>query len=267
MGRSEVADDDDQRPGGVAESRPVRNGALVDVQSATHGTTDYEENSSVSLPRPTPIRRCVPSSLPVPARPFAQARTRPIFVQQAGASEQEEFLRDVESPLRIRKPLIAAMNGAAVGLGLLQALYCDVRFCVADAKLSAAFPRRGFVGEFGMVSILSSLAGRGRASDLLLSGRAFTGREAHAMGVVNFLAERDDVVADALSYAEDIGAHCSPHAMAVIKQQIRVEPQMEFWEALRHAEALQLASLTTPDVAEGFNAYFEKRDPGHQPLR
>jgi enoyl-CoA hydratase/carnithine racemase len=189
------------------------------------------------------------------------------LAQQAGANEQEDFLHDVESPLRIRKPLIAAMNGAAVGLGLLQALYCDVRFCVADAKLSAAFPRRGFVGEFGMVSILSALAGRGRASDLLLSGRVFTGHEAYAMGVVNFLAERDHVVADALAYADDIGANCSPHAMAVIKQQIRVEPQLEFWEALRHAEALQLASLATPDVAEGFSAYFEKRKPAYEPLR
>jgi enoyl-CoA hydratase/carnithine racemase len=186
---------------------------------------------------------------------------------QADASQQDDFLREVESPLRVRKPLIAAINGAAVGLGLLQALYCDVRFCVEGAKLSAAFPRRGFVGEFGMVSILSSLAGRGRASDLLLSGRMFTGREAHAMGVVNFLVEPDQLLSAALDYAQDIGAHCSPHAMAVIKQQIRVEPQMEFWEALRHAEALQLASLTTPDVAEGFNAYFEKRDPAYEPLR
>jgi enoyl-CoA hydratase/carnithine racemase len=186
---------------------------------------------------------------------------------QAGESQHEEFLREVESTLRVRKPLIAAINGAAVGLGLLQALYCDVRFCIAEAKLSTTFSRRGFVGEFGMVSILTSLAGRGRASDLLLSGRIFTGREAYEMGIVNFLAEPADLLAAAFAYAEDIGANCSPHAMAVIKQQIRVEPELEFWEALRHAEALQLASLTTPDVAEGFKAYFEKRDPAYQPLQ
>jgi enoyl-CoA hydratase/carnithine racemase len=174
------------------------------------------------------------------------------------------FMREVETPLHVRKPLIAAINGAAVGLGLLQALYCDVRFCVPDAKLSTTFARRGFVGEFGIVGLLSSLAGRGHASDLLLSGRVFLGTEARDLSIVNFLAERDELLKEAIAYAEDLGTSCSPGAMATIKRQIREEPQMEFWAGLHHAEDLQLASLETNDVTEGFEAFFEKRTPEYE---
>jgi enoyl-CoA hydratase/carnithine racemase len=176
------------------------------------------------------------------------------------------FLWNVESALRVRKPMVAAINGAAVGLGLVQALYCDVRFCVPEAKLSTAFARRGFVAEFGMASLLTSMVGQARATDWLLSGRAISGEDAYAAGLVNFLVSPNEVLDSAIAYARELAANCSPRAMAVIKDQIRRESRLEFWQALQHAEKLQLESLDTADVAEGFRAFAEKRVAKYEPL-
>lgn len=87
----------------------------------------------------------------------------------------DSFSHDIEANLRCRKPVIAAVNGPAVGLGFVQAMYCDVRFVAADACLATGFVRRGFIAEFGIAGILSRLVGVGWATELLLSGRTVTG--------------------------------------------------------------------------------------------
>lgn len=178
----------------------------------------------------------------------------------------EPFVADIESTLRVRKPVIAAINGAAIGLGLVQAVYSDIRFCAFDAKLATGFARRGFVGEFGLASLLSRLVGLGRASDLLLSGRVITGSDAYSMGLVEFATEQDNVLPAALEYARDLNENCAPTAMAAIKTQIRSEPTFPFWEAIRQAKEVQRASLSWPDAVESFRAMTEKRDARYAPL-
>ena len=78
--------------------------------------------------------------------------------------------------------MIAAINGAAAGLGLVEALYCDIRFATPEAKLTTAFARRGLVAEYGISWLLARLVGPSRALDLLLSGRVVRGEEALRLG-------------------------------------------------------------------------------------
>ncbi len=84
----------------------------------------------------------------------------------------------------LRKPVIAAINGACAGIGLTQALMCDVRFAAAGAKFTTAFARRGLIAEYGISWILPRVVGHSAALDLLLSGRTFYAEEAAELGLV-----------------------------------------------------------------------------------
>lgn len=169
-------------------------------------------------------------------------------------------------PLTVRKPLIAALNGAAAGLGLVEALYCDVRFCVAEAKLTTVFARRGLIAEYGISWLLERLVGQGRAADLLLSGRVVRGEEALAMGLVDRIVAPAVLLEESIAYAQDLAANCSPTAMAVIKRQLRRDLEIGFEQAFADAERLRLESFGWPDVAEGVASYLERRPSAFPPL-
>jgi enoyl-CoA hydratase/carnithine racemase len=173
-------------------------------------------------------------------------------------------------PLTVRKPMIAAINGAAAGLGLVEALYCDLRFATPEAKLTTAFVRRGLVAEYGMAWILPRLVGPGRALDLLLSGRIVLGKEALRLGLVDRLYDRDRLVDEAVAYAADLAANCSPWSMATIKAQVQADLDRSFAEAVAAADELMLSSFDHPDVEEGVRSYVEGRAPaftGLEPRR
>jgi enoyl-CoA hydratase/carnithine racemase len=169
--------------------------------------------------------------------------------------------RPRDTPMTLRKPLIAAINGAAAGLGLVEALYCDLRFCAAGAKLTTAFVRRGLIAEYGISWLLPRLVGPSRAMDLLLSGRVVTGEEALAMGLVDRLADPGTVVDAAVAYAQDLAEHCSPASMAVIKRQVQHDLGASWTDSLAAADALMLEGFRRPDVAEGVASYLERRAP------
>ncbi|MFN8217696.1 MAG: enoyl-CoA hydratase-related protein [Solirubrobacterales bacterium] len=169
-------------------------------------------------------------------------------------------------PMHLRKPLIAAVNGAVAGLGMVEALYCDVRFCVPEAKLTTAFARRGLIAEYGIAWLLPRLVGPSRARDLLFSARVLRGSEAHAIGLVDFLAEPEDLLAAAVDYAADIAANCSPASIAIIKRQLEAGAEQDFDAAYDDAEELIRESFHRPDSAEGVRSYLEKRPPRFPPL-
>jgi|SRR4051794_7344494 len=170
-------------------------------------------------------------------------------------------------PLRVRKPMIAAVNGPAAGIGLIQALYCDVRFSVPDAKITTAFARRGLVAEYGMSWILTRVVGRSRALDLLLSARVVRGEEAAAIGLVDRLVDSERLIAEAVAYATDLAEHCSPWSMATIKEQVMRDHERSLEDALADSHRLTVDSVTRPDVVEGAASYLERRPPAFAPLR
>lgn len=169
-------------------------------------------------------------------------------------------------PATLRKPLIAAINGAAAGLGLIEALYCDVRFCTPEAKLTTAFARRGLIAEYGLAWMLPRLIGQSRALDLLLSARVVMGEEALQLGMVDRLAAPERLVDDAVAYAQDIAENCSPTALAIIKGQVRRALEDGFVQAAEEAERLTNEAVKRPDFGEGIASYLERRPPRFAPL-
>ena len=167
----------------------------------------------------------------------------------------------------LRKPVIAAINGACVGIGLTHALMCDVRFAAAGAKFATAFPRRGLIGEYGITWILPRLAGWGVSADLLLSGRTFLAEEALQLGLVKAVVPAEDLLPTAIAYAEDLARNCSPASMAVIKGQLYGDAGDPVMDVSARAEKLMHESLVRPDLIEGISAFLEKRPPNFPPLQ
>ena len=159
------------------------------------------------------------------------------------------------------KPVIAAINGSCVGIGLTQALMCDVRFAAAGAKFAASFARRGLIAEYGVSWILPRLTGWGAALDLLLSGRTFLADEAAELGLVKEVVPPEQLMKRVMDYAEDIARNCSPASMAIIKRQTYGDAMREVVHASSRAEALLHESLQRPDVIEGITSFLEKRLP------
>ncbi len=161
----------------------------------------------------------------------------------------------------LRKPVIAAINGPCVGIGLTHALMCDVRFAAAGAKFAAVFARRGLIAEFGISWILPRLTTWGVALDLLLSGRTFLAEEAAELGLVKEVVAPQNLMKRALDYADDIAANCSPASMAVIKRQVYGDATRDVADATSRAEVLLHEAMPRPDVIEGITSFLEKRPP------
>ncbi len=169
-------------------------------------------------------------------------------------------------PATVPKPLIAAINGACAGIGLIQALLCDVRFAGAGVKFTTAFARRGIMAEHGIAWLLPRVIGTGRAMDLLLSGRVFLAEEALDLGVVNRVVPREQVVDAAVAYARELAENCSPLAMGTMKRQVCAATSTDLESA--RAEALRLwvdVLKPHPDFAEGIASFLEKRPPRFAP--
>ena len=189
-------------------------------------------------------------------------------MEKAGKTNLAELVgeRPPHFVTTLRKPVIAAINGSCVGIGLTQALMCDVRFAAAGAKFAAVFARRGLIAEFGVSWILPRLTTWGVALDLLLSGRTFLAEEAAELGLVKDVVTPEDLLPRAVEYAEDIARNCSPVSMSVIKQQVYGDASRDVVEATSHAELLLHEAMPRPDVIEGITSFLQKRPPQFPPL-
>jgi enoyl-CoA hydratase/carnithine racemase len=165
-----------------------------------------------------------------------------------------------------RKPLIAAINGACAGLGLVQALMCDVRFAARGARFATSFSRRGLAGEYGMTWLLPRLIGTERALDLLISGRTIDADEALSFGLVSRVMEPGEVLATATAYARDLAVNCSPASMALIKHQVLTDLDATYEQAMRRAYKAMAVLAVGPDFREGMDSFLQKRPPKFPPL-
>jgi enoyl-CoA hydratase/carnithine racemase len=183
-----------------------------------------------------------------------------------GAPQAPVHRRPQTFPLSVRKPIIAAINGACAGIGLVQALMCDLRFAAAGAKFTTAFARRGLVAEHGIAWMLPRLTGHAHALDLLLSGRVFRAEEAERLGVVNRAVPAEELRDHALTYARDLAVNCSPASMAVMKAQVYADLHRPLDEALEDADRLMAESFGREDFGEGVKSFVERRPPEFPPL-
>jgi enoyl-CoA hydratase/carnithine racemase len=166
----------------------------------------------------------------------------------------------------IPKPIIAMINGPAAGLGLLYAMFCDIRFAAEGAAMTTAFARRGLAAEYGFAWIMTRLIGQANTLDLLLSGRRFTGAEAFRMGLVNQVHPTGALEEATHAYAREMAAWCSPAAMRTIKAQIYEVPFETLAESVQGANRDMLVHNASEDFKEGTRSFLEKRPPRFPPL-
>jgi enoyl-CoA hydratase/carnithine racemase len=161
----------------------------------------------------------------------------------------------------IAKPIVAALNGATAGLGLVVALYCDVRVAADTAVFTTAFARRGLIAEHGISWMLPRLVGLPNALDLMLSARKIDAGEALRMGLVNRVLPASDLAAGARAYARELADLVSPRSMAVMKRQLWEAQFQSLAEATAVADEEMVRSFGAEDFKEGVAHFVEKRPP------
>jgi len=178
-----------------------------------------------------------------------------------GHAIRADFDRQYSYFPAIPKPVIAAINGPAVGLGLILATYCDLRFASEDAKFGTAFARRGLIAEYGLAWLLPRIVGHAHAMDILLSARIFDAREALRMGLVNQVFAAPDFTGKVYAYANELAEQVSPRSMKVIKRQVYEAMFQTLSQALDTATEEMRSSLECEDFKEGVAHFLEKRAP------
>jgi enoyl-CoA hydratase/carnithine racemase len=164
------------------------------------------------------------------------------------------------------KPIIAAINGACAGVGLVLALYADMRFTSDTAKFTTAFAARGLIAEHGAAVLLPRLVGEAQALDLLLTARQFTGAEAAELRLVNKSLPDDRLMEHVYSVARRLAHDVSPLSVAVIKRQVRAAYQQSFAESLAVADDEMGRSFESPDFKEGVQSFVERRVPAFKSI-
>ena len=163
--------------------------------------------------------------------------------------------------LKAKKPIVAALNGPAAGLGFVIALYADLRFAGSEAVFTTSFGQRGLIAEHGCSWLLPRLVGPANALDLLLSARKIGAAEAERIGLVNKVFAQATFMEEVLAYARVLADKVSPRSMAVMKAQVWKSPFQDFGTALAVADSEMLASFKSEDFREGVAHYVEKRAP------
>jgi enoyl-CoA hydratase/carnithine racemase len=163
--------------------------------------------------------------------------------------------------LRVRKPIIAAVNGPVAGLGLSIAALCDLRFASETAVFRTAFAQRGLIAEHGASWILPRLLGPSRALDLMWSPRKVDAKEALAMGLVNRVVPGAELLLHAKAYVEEIATWSSPASVMNMKQQVYRALQQPLDVAMNEANERMAESFKRKDFAEGVTSFLENRKP------
>lgn len=173
-----------------------------------------------------------------------------------------KMMADRPRPWKMRTPIIAAMNGSAVGLGLTFPLQWDIRIVNETAKYGFVFTRRGLIPEQNSLWLLPKLVGVSTALELLLTGRLFSGAEAKELGIASRAVPADEVLPTAMALAEEIATKTAPVAVGLTKQLVYEMLSESDREAAFHRE-WELFRWTgrQPDATEGVASFIEKRDP------
>jgi len=165
-----------------------------------------------------------------------------------------------QTMLGISKPILAAINGPAVGGGLTLSLTCDIRFASDRARFGASFVRVGLAPEYGSSFLLPRLVGYGKAFELVLTGRIIDAVEAERIGLVNRVVPHERLLEDTMEMAREI-ASLPPLAIRLAKQALRHGMESTLQQAINYETHLETYCFTTRDHYEAVTAFLEKRKP------
>src|SRR6478609_11547166 len=161
----------------------------------------------------------------------------------------------------LSKPVIAAVNGHAIGLGLTLAMQCDIRFFATDARYRVVQVRRGVVGDAYSHWVLPRLVGIANAAEILLTGATFDGHRAVALGLGSRVLPADEVLPAALELARDIATNTAPMSVAASKRLLWDSFDLDSAAVGERETAIHLALMGHADAKEGVRAFQEGRAP------
>jgi enoyl-CoA hydratase/carnithine racemase len=224
----------------------------AEVGRPAEAASPAEAAGPAGRPRPAESpRRADPSRAGEPAR----------ATTSAGDGVRADFRGPYAYFPTIPKPIIGALNGPTAGLGLVIALYCDLRFAADTAVFTTAFARRGLIAEHGISWTLPRLVGLQHALDLLLSARKVDAAEALRIGLVNRVLPVADFMTGVRAYAKELAELVSPRSMGVMKRQLWDAQFQSLAEATAVANEEMVRSFPTEDFKEGVAHFVEKRAP------
>ncbi len=189
---------------------------------------------------------CAGVDLEVLAESNAQAEEK----SEGPALGEEDFIRSF--PLEMRdssKPLIAAINGHAIGVGVTMTLPCDIRVAADDAKIGLTFSRLGILPGLGSTHLLPHLVGMARAQELILTGRIVLGQEACDLGLVQYSVPREDVIRTAMNLARQM-AEADPSVLALARKALQEGPLLSLEEAMSNEQKLSRQLRESRDPTE-----------------
>jgi enoyl-CoA hydratase/carnithine racemase len=235
-----------------------------DKLNAWTPTLEQELRQAIKLSEEDNDVRCV--VLTGAGRAFCAGMDMAVLQTPVSSDRRAQTLSEEDEALRygylqtFSKPLIAAINGPASGVGLCLAVYCDIRYVTAQAKLSFPYARRGLAAEHGIAWLLPRLIGPMATADLLFTGRTFLGEQADRIGLAQLLPSegfREEVSERAL----EIAKWTSPRSVSVIKRQLMQARYQTFGQATRLADQEIARCRETEDFKEGVAHFLEKREP------
>eukprot|EP00037_Helgoeca_nana_P011801 m.106123 g.106123 ORF g.106123 m.106123 type:complete len:305 (+) comp21063_c0_seq2:180-1094(+) len=182
-------------------------------------------------------------------------------VPRPGFGVSKHFDADFAYHFGLTKPVIAAVNGAAAGVGLVLACYCDLRFFAETAVMTTAHGKLNLPAEFGLSWLLPRVVGLTRAMEILLTSRRFTAAEALEMGLANYVVADTDLMPRVLEYAAKLAQTVSPGALAATKRQVYLDLHRGVGAAVADADTRLNAMMRDPDYGEGVAAFTQKRLP------
>ena len=178
-----------------------------------------------------------------------------------GSDEFPPFRNDYVYHFALTKPVISAMSGPAAGVGFVLACYTDVRFAVPGAKLTTAHGPINLPAEYGLSWLLPRLIGGSRAIELLISSRKFLTEEAHEMGLIHRLVQREDLLQEAQAYAVDLIKRNSPESLRQSKRQTYLDYHRDVGTATLESDQLLREMVTQPNYKRGIDGLVNKTIP------
>lgn len=183
---------------------------------------------------------------------------------RSGEGGHEYFSNIVaETMVKVSKPVLAAINGAAVGGGLTLSLTCDIRYASDKAKFGTGFVRVGLTPEYGSSFFLPRTIGPGKAFEMVLSAQIIDAQEAEKIGLVNKVVPHDRLLEEAHKMAKEIASH-PPVAIKLAKQALRRGMESTLAQAIDYETHLETYCFSTRDHYEAVNAFIEKRKPNFE---
>jgi enoyl-CoA hydratase/carnithine racemase len=239
----------------VTLNRPSRLNALRGIEiaalSETYATLDVDDDVAVIVLTGAGRAFCSGADLSRPGGAFAAPK------------RATEYRSSPPRPLafQIRKPVLAAINGHAIGLGMTIALHCDIRFIAAEAKWGVVQVRRGVVPDAISHWTLTRSVGTARAAEILLSGSLFTGADALRLGIASRVLPADQVLATTMEFAQEMAREASPMSLAMSKRIIWAAADGTMADVDELESVAHRVLMGRPDALEGGAAAHEKRSP------